>query len=421
LILFGVGTFGNFIQGNYIGTDVTGTKALGNVQDGIVLQNVINNQIGGSATGAGNLISGNNANGLAGGNNGIYFTNAAWNIVQGNRIGTDVSGTLSLGNSWNAIYMEYANSNQIGGVIAGAGNLLSANGRAGIRMNKNGCWNVIQGNFIGTKADGINALANGNHGLDLDVNSTNNTIGGAAAGAGNVLAFAPSGFCGVRVRTGAFNNLISGNVIFSNGALGIDLSQTSGGTSAGVNPIVDPGSVAVGAANAGQNFPTLSNAYTSTFTCVRGNLYGRAGGTYTLQFFASPAGDASGYGEGQVFLGQTNITLGSTNFTVYLPVVVTSGWAVTATATDANNNTSEFSKWVTAIPVPPLQLARTNLNRIALSWTNNGGNFTLQQTPDLTPPPVWTTVTNLPVLVNNFWVTTLFTTNGSLFYRLLAP
>jgi hypothetical protein len=280
---------------------------------------------------------------------------------------------------------------------------------------------VIQGNFIGTKADGINALANGNHGLDLDVNSTNNTIGGSVTGAGNVLAFAPSGFCGVRVRTGAFNNIISGNAIFSNGALGIDLSPTSGGTSAGVNPIVDPGSVAVGAANAGQNFPTLSNVYTSTLTCVRGNLYGRAGGTYTLQFFSSPTGDASNYGEGQVFLGQTNITLGLTNFTVYLPVAVTGGWVVTATATDANNNTSEFSKWVTAIPVPPLQLARTNLNRIAIFWTNNGGSFALQQTPDLTPPPVWTMVTNAPVLVNNFWVTTLSTTNGSLFYRLLAP
>ena len=94
---------------------------------------------------------------------------------------------------------------------------------------------------------------------------------------------------------------------------------------------------------------------------------------------------------------------------------------VTATATDTNNNTSEFSKWVTAIPVPPVLVAKPGPNQLALSWTNNSGSFALQQTPDLTPPPLWTMVTNAPVLVNNFWVTTLFTTNGSLFYRLLAP
>ena len=100
---------------------------------------------------------------------------------------------------------------------------------------------------------------------------------------------------------------------------------------------------------------------------------------------------------------------------------VASGWVVTATATDTNNNTSEFSKWVTAIPVPPVLVAKPGPNQLALSWTNNSGSFALQQTPDLTPPPLWTMVTNAPVLVNNFWVTTLFTTNGSLFYRLLAP
>ena len=89
---------------------------------------------------------------------------------------------------------------------------------------------------------------------------------------------------------------------------------------------------------------------------------GKTGKTYTLQFFASPAGDSSGYGEGQVFLGQTNLTLGSTcssNFTAYLPASVSPGWVVTATATDATNNTSEFSAWVPVIPVPPVQLAVT--------------------------------------------------------------
>ena len=71
MFLVGTGTAGNFVQGNYIGTDKTGGLAQGNVQDGIVLQNVNSNQIGGSLSGAGNLISGNNGNAIGSGNNAI--------------------------------------------------------------------------------------------------------------------------------------------------------------------------------------------------------------------------------------------------------------------------------------------------------------------------------------------------------------
>jgi hypothetical protein len=143
----------------------------------------------------------------------------------------------------------------------------------------------------------------------------------------------------------------------------------------------------------------------------------------TVEVFKSSK-QSSGFGDGQMYLGTVTADAnGNFNGRITLPSTSTlaAGDKLTATATDANNNTSEFSNWVRAIPVPPVQLARTNLNQIALSWTNNSGSFALQQTPDLTPPPVWTMVTNAPVLVNNFWVTTLFTTNGSLFYRLLAP
>jgi titin len=429
IFLFGAGAVGNVIQGNYIGTDQFGGLARGNFQDGIFLQNVSSNQIGGSASGAGNLISGNNANANTSGNNGIYFTNASWNIIQGNRIGTDASGTLSLGNSWNAIYMEKANSNQIGGVVAGAGNLLSANGRSGIRMNINDCWNVIQGNFIGTKADGTNALGNLLHGIDMDVGSTNNTIGGTAAGAGNHIAFAQTwlfnGYSGVRVRNGSRNNLISGNSIFNNAELGIDLGSGNQGTF-GVTPNVPCESgVAANAANAGQNYPVLTNVYSGTATQIRGTLNSGTGKTYLLQFFSNPSGNALGYGEGQVFLGQTNLTLGATcssNFTVLLPVCVPAGWVVTATATDPANNTSEFSAWTNVVIVPQVQASAVNRTnqQFSLSWTNNGGSYVLQQTFSLTPPQQWIAVTNAPLLTNRFFVLTLNATNGDAFYRLLA-
>jgi titin len=412
----------NVIQGNLIGLDASGANSLGNGLAAIGINGSANNQIGGLVAGARNVLSGSLVSGSGGFGITIISAGATNNIIQGNYIGTDITGMIGRGNAHIGIDVENVTGTQVGGTATGAGNLVSANNQDAVYLT-NASWGVVQGNIIGTKADGISALGNLRHGLDLDAGSSNNIVGGTTAGAGNVFAFArtvsPNGLCGVRVRDGAYNNLISGNSIFSNDGLGIDLGTF------GVTPIyLCESGMAANAANAGQNYPTLSNVYSGTLTRVRGTMNGQAGKTYTLQFFASPTGDTNGYGEGQVYLGQTNVTLGgtcSTDFTAYLTTPITSGWVVAATATDANNNTSEFSKWVTAIPVPPVQLARTNLNQIALSWTNNSGSFALQQTPDLTPPPVWTMVTNAPVLVNNFWVTTLFTTNGSLFYRLLAP
>ena len=411
------------IQGNYIGTDQTGSLARGNVQDGIFLQNDISNQIGGSVTGAGNLISGNIANPNTSGNNGIYLIGASWNTVQGNRIGTDASGTTNLGNSlignsWNAIYMQNANSNQIGGFVAGAGNLLSANGREGIYLT-NASWNVIQGNFIGTKADGTNALGNSYHNIDIDVGSTNNTIGGTTPGAGNHIAFAQTQpYSGVRVRNGSSNNLISANCIFSNAYLGIYLGET--------NNLNCEFGVAANAANAGQNYPVLTNVVSGVGTLIRGLLDSGEGKTYLLQFFSSPAGNATGYGEGRVFLGQTNLTLSATmcssNFTVSLPVSVPAGWVVTATAIDPANNTSDFSLWITVVIVPKVLSSMVGpANRqVSLSWTNNGGSYVLQQTSSLNSPQQWATVTNTPVLSNGFFVLNLPVTNGNAFYRLLA-
>ncbi len=398
---------GNLIQGNFIGLDSTGANALANQNAGVGISEAAGNQIGGTTASARNVISAN-------GDDGIFLVGngTGGNQIQGNYIGTDASGAVARGNTYEGIYMQQANTNLIGG------NLVSANLGRGIWLT-NSSWNTIQGNYIGTKADGISGLGNVFHGIDLDVNATNNIIGGTAAGAGNRIAFAQTIYAGVRVRDGAVNNLISGNSIFSNGALGIDLGAF------GVSGIYDCESgMAANAANAGQNFPALSDAYSGTTTRIRGTMDGKSGKTYSLQFFASPSGDSSGYGEGQVFLGQTNLTLGatcSTNFTAYLPATVPANWVVTATATDSANNTSEFSAWIPVVTVPPPQIAFLSVqNKFSVSWTNSAGSFALQQTFSLTPTVQWTTVTNAPVLTNGFFVTTMTPTNGSVFYRLIA-
>jgi len=413
----------NVIQGNFIGLNAAGTAALGNAA-GVGISAASANQVGGTATGAGNVISGNNGWGIFLYGNTASGSTVSGNTIQGNFIGTNPTGAVGLGNVA-GMELALASTNQIGGSTTGAGNVISGNNLQGIYLT-NAAWNVIQGNLIGTKADGTNSLANQEHNIELQAGAANNVIGGAAAGAGNHLAYAQTVYCGVRVRTGATNDLISGNAIFSNGGLGIDLSPTDGGTAAGFNPIVTCESgVAADAANAGQNFPTLSNVYSGTATLVSGNLNSASGKSYTLQFFASPAGDKSGYGQGQVYLGQTNLTLGSSscssNFTICLPVSVPAGWAVAATATNPKNNTSEFSACVPIIPFPAVRLSLPSAKQLAIAWTNNGGNFTLQQTTNLTPPVTWTNVPTLPVLTNNFMVTTLGLTNHCVFYRLMVP
>jgi titin len=412
---------GNMIQGNLIGLDVTGAGSLGNNYAGIGISSAAGNQIGGTVSGARNVISANGALLQTVGYVGVFLIGAgtSGNLIQGNYIGTDSTGTLGRGNANEGIYVQDVSANQIGGSVTGAGNLIAANNARGIWLN-NASGNIVQGNFIGTKADGTSALGNVWHGIDIDVGSTNNTVGGSAAGAGNRIAFAQSVYAGVRVRNGSMNNLISGNAIFSNGALGIDLGNN------GVNTIYDCESgVPAAAANAGQNFPVLANAYSGSGTRIRGTLDSSPDKTYLLQFFASPAGESSGYGEGQVFLGQTNFTLGamcSSNFTVFLPVSVPANWVVTATATSPANNTSEFSAWVPVVPVPLLQLAfsRTNQSQISLSWTNNGGSFGLEQTDNLSPPLQWTTVGSTPALTNGFYLVAIPTTNATTFYRLTA-
>jgi titin len=468
---------GNVILGNHIGTDPTGRYAIPNTLAGVHIQGC-SNVIGGTLVGNGNVISGNGqqgvwlvgasgnvtgnviqgnligldatgTNSLANGNAGVGVTSAAGNQiggigpsarnvisangdagifligagttgnqVLGNYIGTDSSGTQARGNTYEGIYVQDVPTNFIGGSASGAGNLISGNNTRGIWLT-NAPWNVVQGNYIGTQEIGINPLGNVFHGIDIDVGATNNTIGGTAPGAGNRIAFAQTIYSGVRVRNGSMNNLISGNCIFSNGGFGIDL----GGF--GVSPIYDcQNDVPSGTANNGQNYPVLSNAYAgNNGISIIGSLNSGAGNVYTLQFFASPIGDSSSNGEGEYFLAQTNITLAtgmcSSNFVVFLPVSELANWVITATATGPTNNTSDFSNWVPLVPVPSLKLSLSGpLNQISIAWTNNAGNFlVLQTTGSLSPPVQWTTATP-PTLINGLSVLTLSPTNAGAFYRL---
>jgi hypothetical protein len=344
-----VGGNKNTIQGNYFGTDLTGTQARPN-QEGLFVVGS-SNLIGGPGPGKGNLLSGN-------GDRGIFITFAATgNKVQGNFIGTDVTGTKKLGNSSNGIFLD-AGGNQIGGAAPGEGNLISGNNSYGVDID--GQDNVVQGNRIGTDAGGTQPLGNANGGVYF-VNTTGNLVGGTAAGAGNVIAFNDG--AGVRAYGGgSASNGILGNSIFANAGLGINLlkndNQNDGVTPNDVND-VDAGP------NGLQNYPELTSAVEQGGqTTVTGHLNSAALGSYRLEFFSSPSGDPSGFGEGQTFLGATTVILGLGNtvdFTFTAPVALPAGHLITATASrvvGTTFTTSEFSPGVAVVkvdPPPPVQ------------------------------------------------------------------
>jgi hypothetical protein len=203
----------NLIAGNLIGTTATGLTALGNGA-GIHI-NGNNNTLGGTTAGAGNIISGNTGPGGAGYSNvavdienfGGPLAGGTYNLVAGNYIGTDITGTVSLGRQ-NGV-LVFGDDNTIGGTTASARNLISGNTSAGIGLNGgNGTFgNVIQGNYIGTDASGTRAVPNGT-GIGL-LAVGNNTIGGTNSGAGNLISGNGDGV----LLNDCTNIVIQGNLI----------------------------------------------------------------------------------------------------------------------------------------------------------------------------------------------------------------
>ncbi len=218
--IYGIDAVGDVVEGNLIGTDVTGTKALGNAYSGVYVGDFGNYgdeasdaTIGGTTAGAGNVISANGNWGVW--ISGIYTTGV---VVQGNFIGTDITGSIGLGNAYDGVEVDsYAYGNTIGGDTPGAGNVLSANHNYGISLY--GSSNLVVGNMIGTDVTGTIGLGNGLDGMQ--VQSPYNTIGGTSASDRNIIS--ANGYFGIQVQSyGAYDDLIEGNFI------GTDVTGTVG-------------------------------------------------------------------------------------------------------------------------------------------------------------------------------------------------
>jgi uncharacterized repeat protein (TIGR01451 family) len=237
-------TSANLVAGNFIGTDAFGTRALGNARDGVQIVSLpghvaTGNMIGGTSSGARNIISGNNGLGIA-----IFGDGTAANLVQGNFIGTDATGTIALANNGGILissgftidggtHLGPASSITVGGTSAGAGNLISGNGFDGVQIGFGARSNLLQGNFIGTRADGLTPLGNSLHGVEIFGDSPNNIIGGTAAGARNVIS--GNGGNGVFIDIDFGASATGGNQVLGN-FIGTDLMDTAnlGNTGNGV-------------------------------------------------------------------------------------------------------------------------------------------------------------------------------------------
>jgi titin len=324
-------TRANKVQGNYIGTDKTGTADLGNLGNGVSIERTRGNTIGGTTAAARNVISGNDQSGVS------IFSDMD-NEVQGNYIGTDVTGKVDLGNSSNGVGLSRSDDNTVGGTTAGARNIISGNDEHGVSIFGAG-GNKVMGNYIGTDASGT--LDRGNSGDGVRVpGAAGNTIGGTEAGAGNIIF--GNGGIGVHISPSAqFSdpvNRILSNSIGDNTGLGIDLDPT-------------PGVTANTDDDSWQDFPEFSSVKKiDTKTTIKGTLTSNSTETtFIIQFFSSPAADPTGFGEGKTFLGQREVrTDGGGNasfkFTTKSKKIPKRG-VVTATATNqTTGDTSEFSE-----------------------------------------------------------------------------
>lgn len=320
----------NRFVGNWVGLDPSGNDSLPNGVQGIRLADGFDEVIGGSAvpTGdaPGNVISGRFENGdLDIYRTAISLHGTTGTLVRGNLIGTDASGTRSLGNGSTGIFILHGDDCTIGGSEGGGRNVISGN-LLGSRVEGGKSPTRIIGNWIGTDITGTQPLGNRLSGIVMAVDSFNSSsgplvrVGGLAPGEANVIAH--------NLGNGIFHTAANGlgefsrNSIFDNRGSGIH-----------------------------HNDGSIRRVELTLVTPVPGGVYitgavspGK-GRDARIEFFVSPACDPSGFGEGKTFLEAIPFSAGTnrTPFVALLDQTLPLGAVVTATATFAGEGTTDFS------------------------------------------------------------------------------
>lgn len=389
----------NIIIGNYVGTDRTGNYAIGN-RDGVSIEGTAKrNIVGGTQVGSRNIVSGNVAYGVP-----IFGSGCDSNIVIGNYIGINYSGTVAIPNTYGLLYDDGARYNILGGYLPEERNILSGNSGYGVFLyNMGTCCNKVLGNYIGTDATGTFAVPNANgividgaaisHVIENNIISGNlqqgivihisgcdhhyihqNKIGTDASGFSPI----PNGLDGIRIAEGpqynyiyeniiAHNggngvqimnsndlyNKISQNLIYSNGNLGIELlppghtPNDAGDLDSGPNMLM--------------NYPDMPG-YTYNFltgiTHVSGTLDTQNPQFSTIELFYID--DVAML----FYLGSTTCNASGNWQKDFTDFPAVAGFPILATATDSSGNTSEFSNLAGLVNINENQ---TNVFNISVS------------------------------------------------------
>jgi hypothetical protein len=261
----------NQVLGNYIGVARGGTSALAD-GTGIYVKNGNSNTIGGTVSGAGNLISGNSTDGILifGGNDNQFL---------GNYIGTTADGSAPLANHHSGIYLPNGSGNIIGGTASGAGNLISGNSNVGVWLDVAADGTQVLGNTVGLNAAGTAAVANG---TGIEVGRSDNTVGGTASGARNIISGnSGAGLVLSTTAEGSGGDLVLGNYIGTDTLGGVALpnsigivvassDNTIGGTASGAGNLIS--------GNSHDGVLISSPFYTATGNVVLGNSIGTTAG-----------------------------------------------------------------------------------------------------------------------------------------------
>ncbi len=408
------------VLGNRIGTNAAGTAERGNRRGiEVVGSSAV---IGEPGEGKENVISGNLGDGI--------FANGN-TTIENNLVGVNAAGNAALGNAWmpqggtpeigccmTGLFVDAPNNIVRDNVVGGSSTHSQSPGiRSGGTLGE--APNVITGNFVGITRSLAGAVANGigiglygdqsgtrverntiAHNITAGVWLVEGTVGATVGGTavnGNLIRNNGIGIqVGYNAAAGDVRNQLLSNRIYSNSSLAIDL----GADFITVNDAGDGD----GGPNNRQNFPVLSNVsnagVATTFNYTLDSLQINA--LHTIQVFANSVCDVSGNGEGERLVGSfQQISDGAGDMVVVgavLNELVPAGQFLTATATDGNGNTSEFSQCVQVVSGATINSA-TPANGAA-----NDGFMVLQGTNlPATPGDVVAEVTNGVATANGFW------------------